>query len=66
MIWLIKKEFEFKGYLHLQYFTVWGEIGTCAVFGLLFLCSLEKFVRQVGYNFNIRQLQEGGRGSEAG
>jgi hypothetical protein len=44
MIWLIMKDIETKGTLHVQYYTVWGEIATCAVFFLLFLCSVEKYL----------------------
>lgn len=45
MAWLVYTDVKLKHGLHYEKYTVWGEISTLIVFGLLSMCSVEKYIK---------------------
>ena len=47
MAWLVYMDIKLKHGLHYEKYTVWGEVSTLIVFGLLTLCSVEKYIKNL-------------------
>ena len=48
--WVVSEDIKTRHSLHLEKYTVWGEISTLVVMFLLILCSIQKYIREVYYN----------------
>lgn len=49
MTWLIYEDVKLKHGLHYEKYTVWGEISTLITFGLLTMCSVEKYIKNIQF-----------------
>ena len=48
--WVVYEDIKSRQTLHLEKYTVWGELSSLLVLFLLILCSIQKYVREVYYN----------------
>lgn len=48
--WVVSEDLRARHSLHLEKYTVWGELSTLACLFLLVLCSIQKYVRELYYD----------------
>ena len=59
MAWLVYEDVKLKHGLHVEKYTVWGEISALVVFGLLTLCSAEKYIKNLQFEANPAATKSG-------
>lgn len=48
--WVVSEDIKQRHNLHLEKYTVWGELSTLIATFLLVLCSIQKYIRELYYN----------------